>query len=287
MNDFRPRRRHVYAQPGRLRLPSSNYRPARRTAFQGARHQAWQVLTKVPKITAYFWIIKILTTGMGEALSDFLVHRYNPYLAVLLGTAGIVAALVWQFSREGYSVWAYWTAVAMVSVFGTMAADVLHVKLGIPYIVSSLFYAVVLTIIFAVWYASERTLSIHSIHTKRREAFYWLTVLATFALGTATGDLTAATFHLGYFFSGVLFAVIFAIPALAYWLFRINAVFAFWFAYIITRPLGASFADWFGVPHYLGGLNFGRGNISLVLTALIVVFVTFLAITHRDEQAKI
>jgi uncharacterized membrane-anchored protein len=174
----------------------------------------------------------------------------------------------------------------MVAVFGTMAADVTHVVLGIPYLVSTVFFAVALAVIFVVWYASEKTLSIHSINTPRREMFYWATVIATFALGTAAGDLTAVTRGLGYFSSGVLFAVLFAVPALAYRLFGLNEVVAFWFAYIITRPLGASFADWLGKP-YLGGLGLGDTQVSLVLTILIIGFVGYLTVTRKDMKGEL
>ncbi len=173
----------------------------------------------------------------------------------------------------------------MVAIFGTMAADVLHVVLGVSYLASTLFFSGALAVIFFAWYTVEKTLSIHSITTHRRELFYWATIMATFALGTAAGDLTAATFGLGYFPSAVLFAVLFALPALAYWLVGLNEIMAFWFAYIITRPLGASFADWFGKP-YLGGLGLGDTWVSLVLTILIIGFVGYLTVTHRDSNSK-
>ncbi len=247
-------------------------------------HHAQRILTKVPELTVYFWITKVLTTGMGEAFSDYLVQHLNPVIAVALAGMGLVASLVLQFSVRRYVAWIYWLAVVMVSIFGTMAADVLHVELGIPYLVSTTFFGVVLAIIFATWYANEKTLSIHSIYTSRREAFYWATVLATFALGTASGDMTATTMHLGYFASGVLFAGLFAIPALAYWLFGLNEIFAFWFAYIITRPLGASFADWMAVSHIRGGLGMGTGPVSLGLTILIIGLVGCLTVTRRDVR---
>src|SRR5436305_3713220 len=173
----------------------------------------------------------------------------------------------------------------MVSVFGTMAADVLHVRFGVPYAVSSVLFAVNLTVVFAVWYAIERTLSIHSITTWRREAFYWATVLTTFALGTATGDLTATTLHLGYLASGVLFAVAIAIPALAHAKLGMNPILAFWFAYVLTRPLGASFADWLGVPPARHGLDLGPGPVSLVLAALIAVLVGYVAVSRSGAPA--
>jgi uncharacterized membrane-anchored protein len=223
---------------------------------------------------------------MGEATSDYLVHRMNPVIAVLLGFAGFVIALVLQFSMRRYIAWTYWFAVVMVGVFGTMAADVLHVGFGVPYIASSALYAVVLAAVFITWQRTERTLSIHSIDTARREAFYWAAVVATFAMGTAVGDLTAITLHLGYFYSLVLFAAIIMIPVAGYRWLGWNSIFCFWFAYVITRPLGASFADWLGKPVSVSGLGWGDGNVSLVLTAIIACLVAFLAITHKDVQRR-
>src|SRR5215471_14369259 len=239
-------------------------------------------LTKVPEVTAYFWITKVLTTGMGEATSDYLVHRFNPEIAVVLGFTAFVAAMVLQFSIRRYNTWVYWLAVVMVAVFGTMAADVLHVGLGIPYAVSTAFYSVVLAVIFVLWYRSEGTLSIHSIYTRRREVFYWATVLATFALGTAAGDLTAKVVGLGYLGSGVMFAVVIAIPYVGYRWFGLNAIVAFWFAYIVTRPLGASFADWLAWPPSAGGLGVG----SLVSTLIIAGLVGYMSVSGKDVMVR-
>ncbi len=241
---------------------------------------------RVPEITVYFWIIKALSTAMGESTSDYAVHVINPVAAVGLGFVAFVAALVLQFSMRRYTAWTYWLAVCMVGVFGTMAADVLHVGFGVPYTVSSILYAVVLFAVFFLWHRTERTLSIHTVDTPRREAFYWAAVVATFAMGTAVGDLTAITFHFGYLASGFLFAVVIAIPALGFWLFRWNAVFSFWLAYVATRPLGASFADWMGKPHSVGGLGWGDGPVALVLALAIVLLVAFLAVTKRDVQTR-
>jgi uncharacterized membrane-anchored protein len=237
---------------------------------------------RVPEITVFFWIIKGLSTAMGEATSDYLVHAINPEVAVGLGFVGFVVALVLQFTRHRYLAWSYWFAVVMVGVFGTMAADVLHVGFGVPYFVSSALYAAVLAGVFISWAWTEPTLSIHSINTPRREAFYWAAVVATFAMGTALGDLTAVTFHLGYAYSMLLFAGIIAIPALGFSLLRWNAVLSFWFAYVVTRPLGASFADWLGKPTNLSGMGFGDGRVAVVLTLLIAVLVAYLAVTRRD-----
>jgi uncharacterized membrane-anchored protein len=239
---------------------------------------------RVPEITAYFWIVKALSTAMGESTSDYLVHALNSVPAVALGFVGFVGALVLQFSMRRYMAWTYWFAVVMVGVFGTMAADVLHVGFHVPYIASAPLFAVVLIAVFVTWQKTEHTLSIHSIDTPRREAFYWAAVVATFALGTAVGDLTATTFHLGYGYSIVLFAGLIAVPAVGYRRFNWNPIFAFWFAYVVTRPLGASFADWLGKPTNVGGLGWGSGWVALVLTGLIICFVAFLAVTRRDVQ---
>jgi uncharacterized membrane-anchored protein len=249
--------------------------------------QARRAMRKVPEITVYFWIVKLLTTAMGESTSDYLVFHINPYVAVIFGCVGLIVALILQLSVRRYIAWVYWLAVVMVAIFGTMAADVIHVVLGIPYIVSTAFFLASLIIIFIVWYKSEKTLSIHSIYTFRRELFYWATIMATFALGTAAGDLTASTFGLGYLASGILFDFLFLLPALAYRLLGANEIATFWFAYIMTRPLGASFADFFG-KKYLGGLGLGDTKVALVLTIFIIIFVAYLTVTRKDmprEQA--
>jgi len=238
----------------------------------------------VPLILVYFWIIKLLTTAMGEATSDYMVRTINPVTAVLLGFTGFAIAMVLQLRAQRYVAWIYWLAVVMVAVFGTQAADVLHIKFHVPYAASTAFYAVVLAVIFIVWYRVERTLSIHSIRTPRRELFYWATVLATFALGTATGDLTARTLTLGYLASGIWFALAFAVVAVAHWKFGLNPILAFWICYVLTRPVGASFADYVAFPHAVGGLGVGHGPVALFLTFLIVIFVAYLTVTRMDVE---
>lgn len=245
---------------------------------------ARRMANKVPEVTVYFWIIKVLTTGMGETASDLLARLLGPVPAVALGGLALAAALAVQFALRRYVAWAYWTAVVMVSVFGTMAADVLHVGLGVPYAVSAPAFLVVLAAVFVLWYASERTLSIHSIHTRRRETFYWAAVLATFALGTAAGDLTAAV-GFGYLGSVALFAAAICEPALTHRFGALNAVPAFWTAYIITRPLGASLADWMALGHARGGLGLGLAQVTLAWTIAIVGFVGNLAMSQRDTRA--
>jgi uncharacterized membrane-anchored protein len=254
-------------------------------ALRAIQPSAGLEVLKVPaRITVFFWIVKLLSTAMGESTSDYFVFQINPYVAVLLGCVGLAVALALQLAWRRYNPWVYWLAVVMVAVFGTMAADVLHVVLHIPYAVTSGFFALCLAAVFVLWYASERTLSIKSVYGGRRELFYWATVMATFALGTAAGDLAAATFRLGYGVALVVFAILFVLPGLAYWRLGLNSIFAFWFAYVVTRPLGASFADWTGKP-YLGGIGIGDGKVALVLTALIVLFVAYLAASHVDTRA--
>jgi uncharacterized membrane-anchored protein len=260
------------------------------------RSRARSLFTKVPQVAIVFWIIKVITTALGESTSDYLVSHFAPYIAVLGGFLAFLAAMVLQFSVRRYIPWVYWLAALMVAVFGTMAADSVHVALGVPYKYSALGFAVALAVIFLAWSVTEKTLSIHSIFTFRRELFYWLTVFATFALGTATGDLTATTFGWGYLNSGLIFAAVIASIAISFFvakamlgervkLLNRYSIFAFWFAYIITRPLGASFADWMSKPPVISGLGWGDGRTSLLLLAPIVLLVAYLQLTHRDENA--
>lgn len=244
------------------------------------------VSLKVPaRIAAIFWAIKLLTTAFGESTSDYLVHNVNPYLAVLGGFVVFVVAMALQLRTDRYVPWIYWLAVAMVAVFGTMAADVLHVEFGVPYAASSILFAVLLAAVFWSWSRLEPTLSIHSITTKRRELFYWAAVLATFAMGTALGDLAAYTLNLGFLSAGIVFAVLFALPGLAYYALRINGILAFWAAYVLTRPLGASFADWTGKDRSAGGLGWGDGPVAAVLAVLIVAGVAYLTASRSDQEA--
>lgn len=261
--------------------PGAQGQPARRVRL--SRRQERHPLSKVPEVTAYFWIIKVLTTGMGETTSDYLVRVMDPVVAVGLASITLALSLLLQFAARRCIAWLYWSVVVMVSVVGTMAADALHVGLHIPYALSTVFYALVLAAIFGAWYAAENTLSIHRISTRRREAFYWAVVFATFALGTAAGDLTATVLGWGYLDSGLLFFGIIAIPAIGYAKFHWDEVFAFWFAYIVTRPLGASFADWMGKPHSAGGLGFGDGPVSFAWATAIVIFVAYAAHARKDS----
>jgi uncharacterized membrane-anchored protein len=238
---------------------------------------------KVPEITFLFWIIKLLTTAGGEATSDYLALHGN-LVAGAVEILIFVVAVILQFSVRRYVAVAYWFLALAIAIFGTGVADAMHLIIGIPYGGTTAMWAVVLAAIFWVWYRSEGTLSIHSITSTRRELFYWATVFATFALGTALGDFTAAVLHLGYLGSAVLFFVVILIPAVAWRRFGMNAIAAFWFAYVVTRPLGASFADYFSKSHHLSGLNYGDGPTAAVLLALIVILVGYTAVVRYDVQ---
>lgn len=238
---------------------------------------------KVPEVGLLFWVVKVLTTGIGESTSDFLSQHSRP-LAALIGVSGIAVAAWLQLRAREYHAPTYWFAVLMVAVFGTMAADGVHVGAGVPYAISTPLFAACLAFVFMLWYRTEGTLSIHTITTSRRELFYWAAVLGTFALGTAAGDLTAITLHLGYFPSAVLFGVLIAIPAIGWWRTALNPIVAFWAAYVMTRPLGASLADWLGKPATHGGLGLGDGTVTALGLIVFAGFVAYLAVTRRDIQ---
>jgi uncharacterized membrane-anchored protein len=241
-------------------------------------------MTKVPEITLIFWVLKLLTTGMGESMSDFLGQHSVP-IAGAIGIFGLWFAIWLQMRQREYRAPIYWFAVMMVAIFGTMAADGIHDGASIPYAVTTPLFGLVVAAIFCFWYRSEGTLSIHSITTRRREGYYWAAVLATFALGTAAGDLTALSLNLGFFPSVVLFAVVIAIPAIGWWRFRLNPILAFWFAYIVTRPLGASFADGFS-KHGNTGLGLGDGAVSGLALVVFIALVSYVAITKLDVQGE-
>ena len=238
--------------------------------------------TKVPEVFLLFWIIKLLTTGMGEAGSDFLGSVSIP-LAALIGVGGFFMVLWLQLRAEAYHPVRYWTTVLSVALFGTMIADGPHVALGTPYAVDSAIYLVLLCGLLAWWKASEGTLSVHSITTSRRERFYWGAVLLTFGLGTAVGDATAIEMGLGFAWSIVLFGILILVP-FALWRVGLDATIAFWAAYVLTRPLGASVADWLGKSHAAGGLGWGDGTVSGLALLIFAVMVTCVAVTHSDTE---
>jgi uncharacterized membrane-anchored protein len=238
---------------------------------------------KVPEIIVLFWVVKILTTAGGEATSDYLKTWGN------IGGGGaevavFIVGLVLQFGTRRYRAVCYWFLAYAIAIIGCGVSDFLHLDVHIPYAGTSVLWAVVLIVIFAVWYRMEGTLSIHSITTQRRECFYWATVFATFALGTALGDYTATALGLGYLASGILFGVVILIPALAWWKFHLNDMVAFWLSYVMTRPLGASFADYISKRPNISGIGFGDGQTAIVFSVAVAVLVVYLAITRPDIQ---
>jgi uncharacterized membrane-anchored protein len=237
---------------------------------------------KVPEVFVLFWVVKLLTTGIGEAGADFLGTVSIP-LAAVVGIGGFFVALRLQLRADVYHPVRYWTTVLMVALFGTMVADGPHVALGTPYYVDSVIYMALLVGVLWWWRRSEGTLSVHSITTARRERFYWATVLLTFGLGTALGDTTAINFGLGFTWSIVLFGVLILVP-LALWRWGLDATVAFWASYVLTRPLGASVADWLGKPPASGGVGWGDGTVFGIGLAIFAAFVAYLAITHSDVE---
>jgi uncharacterized membrane-anchored protein len=238
---------------------------------------------KVPEITLMFWVIKLWTTGMGEATSDFLGDHSLP-IAAAIGIFGSLLALYLQLRQEEYKPPYYWFLVAMIAVVGTMIADAIHDGLSIPYPFTSIGFGIMTAVIFWRWRRSEGTLSIHSVNTRRRELYYWATVFASFALGTALGDMTATSLNLGFFESILLFSAIMLIPLIGWWKLNFNPIFAFWFAYVDTRPIGASFSDWFSKPHNISGLNFGDGRTALIGWIVFLIFVVGVVVTKHGIQ---
>jgi uncharacterized membrane-anchored protein len=247
-----------------------------------------QMLNKVPEVTLYFWVIKVLCTTVGETASDYLSTNVGLGLTKTTFVTGglLLATLVFQFRARRYIPAIYWLAVVLISIVGTQITDNLTDNLGISLVASTIAFAAALAVVFAAWYASERTLSIHTIYTTRREAFYWFAVLFTFALGTAAGDLAAERLALGFWLSAVMFAGIIVAVAFAHYRFALNAVAAFWIAYILTRPLGASFGDYLSQPRANGGLGLGTTTTSFLFLAAILVVVVYLSVTRKDVIAS-
>jgi uncharacterized membrane-anchored protein len=244
------------------------------------------VAAKVPEIIFLFWVAKILTTAGGEVTSDYL-KTYGNFGGGGAEVALFVIGLVLQFATRRYRAFAYWFLAYAIAIAGTGISEFLHLDVHIPYAGTTILWAVILAAVFWTWQRSEGTLSIHSITTQRREAFYWATVFATFALGTALGDFTATSLGMGYLDSGIFFFAVILLPALAWWQFGLNSVAAFWMAYVVTRPLGASFSDFISKPASITGLNFGNGPTAVVFALATVLLVSYLAIARPDIQRPV
>ena len=238
---------------------------------------------KVPEVIFVFWVVKILTTAGGEATSDYL-RTWGNIRGGSTEVLVFVVGLLLQFGTRRYRALAYWSLAFAIAILGTGVSDFLHLDVHIPYAGTTQLWAVVLVGIFWLWQRNEGTLSIHSITTQRREAFYWATVFATFALGTALGDFTATSLNLGYLASGILFGVLILLPALAWWGLGLNSIAAFWMSYVLTRPLGASFADYISKPRALSGANFGDGPTAIVFAVAVFLLVLYLAVARPDIQ---
>ena len=242
---------------------------------------------RVPKVTVDFWLIKLLAVTMGETAADYLGVNMGLGLTMtsILMTAVLAVALYLQFRQKKYVPWSYWTAVVLISVVGTLVTDNLVDNFGVKLTTSTIIFTIALALTFAAWYASEKTLSIHTVFTSRREAFYWLAILFTFALGTASGDLVSEQFGLGYLNTGILFGMIIASLAIGYYFLGLDAILGFWLAYIFTRPLGASLGDFLSQPHEYGGLNLGTTITSVLFLGLIAATVVYMTVTRDGEEA--
>jgi len=245
-----------------------------------------KIFSKVPEVTLWFWVIKILCTTVGETAADFLATDnglnwglVNTMLAI---SVFLIIMLFFQFKVKKYIPGIYWLAVVLISVVGTQITDYLHDGRGVTLATTTLVFGGILALVFALWYAVEKTLSIHSIYTLRREAFYWLAILLTFAVGTAAGDLAAERLELGYLVSGIIFGALIAAAAAAHYGFKANAVLTFWIAYILTRPLGASIADYLIQAKEDGGLGLGTVAVNGFFLIAILLIVAYLAITKKD-----
>ena len=245
------------------------------------------LLNKVPEITIFFWIIKVLCTTVGETAADFLNINLNFGLTGTSIVTGILLAiaLFFQFKTKRYVPSIYWLSVVLISVFGTLVTDNLTDSMGVPLEFSTIFFSIALAFTFAVWYAKEKTLSIHSIVTRQREVFYWLAILFTFALGTAVGDLVAEGLGLGYLLTGIIVTGVVAMMAIA-WRMGLNSVLSFWIIYILTRPLGASLGDFLSQSQKHGGLGWGATVTSVIFLGAILAVVVYLSVTKRDVIPK-
>lgn len=242
---------------------------------------------RVPEVTLDFWLIKLMAVTMGETAADYLAVNLGLGLTAtsLLMTGVLIVVLVLQFAQKRYVPWAYWLVVVMISIVGTLVTDNLVDNFGVPLIVTAVAFTVALAVTFLLWYRAEGTLSIHDVTNVRREAWYWLAILFTFALGTAAGDLVAEKFGLGYLATGILFGMIIASLAVGYFFLGLDAILGFWLAYIFTRPLGASFGDLLSQPADYGGMGFGTIITSALFLAAIALIVVYMTMRDRPDRA--
>lgn len=264
-----------------VRPAGKGVEPSETTTTSGAR----KLMNKVPEVTLIFWIIKILCTTVGETAADFLNDNLGFGLTgtSIVMSVLLIAVLIVQFRLPQYVPGVYWSAVVLISVVGTLITDNLVDNLGVPLLTTTIIFSIALAVTFLAWYAVEKTLSVHTIYTTRREAFYWAAILFTFALGTAAGDYVAETLNLGYWKTGLLFGAAIAVIAVAHLRFGLNGVLAFWLAYILTRPLGASIGDFLSQPQDDGGLGLGTVGTSFLFLGTILVLVIYLSVSNVDR----
>lgn len=241
---------------------------------------------RVPKVTFDFWLIKLMAVTMGETAADYLgVNLGLGLTKTSLLMAGVLVVALWfQFRQKKYVPWSYWLAVVLISIVGTLVTDNLVDNFGVPLLITTIIFTIALAATFALWYNSEKTLSIHSIYTTTRETYYWLAILFTFALGTAAGDLVAEQFGLGYMATGILFGMVIASLSFGYFNLGLDAILGFWLVYILTRPLGASFGDFLSQPHRYGGLALGTIMTSVIFLGAIAAIVAYMSVTHQGEE---
>ncbi|MFZ1468294.1 MAG: hypothetical protein WAT09_04860 [Paracoccaceae bacterium] len=246
-------------------------------------------LNRVPAVTVDFWLVKLMAVTMGETAADFLAVNLGFGLTTtsILMTAILVGALFLQFGQKRYVPWSYWLAVVLISIVGTLVTDNLVDNFGVSLVTTTIIFTLALAATFAVWFSYEKTLSIHAIFTTRREGFYWLAILFTFALGTAAGDLVAEKFGLGYLSTGVLFGLIIASLAVGYYALRLDPILGFWLAYIFTRPLGASFGDLLSQPAQYGGFGLGTILTSALFLAAIIAIVVYMSVTREGQERAV
>ncbi|MGM4884819.1 MULTISPECIES: COG4705 family protein [Rhizobium] len=244
------------------------------------------VYNRVPRVTADFWLIKLMAVTMGETAADYLNMQMGLGLTAtsLIMSAILAGALVWQFAQKKYVPATYWLSVVLISIVGTLITDNLVDNFNVPLLDTTIAFSIALALTFLLWFQTERTLSIHSIFTNRREGFYWLAILFTFALGTAAGDLVAEKFALGYLATGILFAMIIISLSVGYFFLDLNPILGFWLVYILTRPLGASFGDLMSQPAQYGGLGLGTIITSAIFLAAIVTIVAFMSLRHGGDE---
>lgn len=246
-------------------------------------------INRLPEVTLDFWIITFLAVALGEPAADYLAANMELGLTATsaIMTIVLIVILFQQLSKHKYVPWSYWSSVVLVSIVGTLVTDNLIDNLGVPIVTFTIVLFLALTATFIIWIATEGSLSIHKVFTTRREAFYWLAIMITSAVGVAVGDLVAENFDLGYYHTSILFGLIITSLTFGYWFMKLNPVLGFWLVYVFTRPLGAPFGDLLSQPRERGGLDLGTTITSVILLCMIALLVLYMTFTHDGEDAVV